>query len=111
MNDQEALEQVGEILSDGWCKGALHRDVTGNITTGFAADREASCLLGGIELVAQDQEQLDRLQKRVIKGIRRLREPGGFDFPISIPAFNDSDETTKEDALLAVKYAAEEDDG
>jgi hypothetical protein len=104
MNDDEALAEVRRILSEGWCKGALHRDMAGQQTQGFAANRASSCLLGGIELVAADEMQSERLRRRVTRGIAKLT---GGDM-VSVPGFNDALNTTQEDVLLAVKYAETE---
>lgn len=115
MNDNEALDQIQDILAEGWCQGAMHKDASGQDTNGFDADRETSCMLGAVELVAEDIEQDIRLRRRLMKGISRLRpQPlpdGRWSANIAsyrIPNFNDSNKTTQEDVLLAVKYAKEE---
>ena len=105
MNDNEALQEVHDILAEGWCKGALHKNDKGGTTEGFAADRVSSCMLGAIELAAQDSQQETRLQRRVSKAIARLL--GDDQLSPGIPGFNDQDSTSHEDVLLVTKYAME----
>lgn len=106
MNDDEVLEEVSNILNDGWCKGAFHKDSRGAITNGFSANRAGSCILGAISLAAEDKEQNIRVQKRVYRGIAMFKGLNAENLGVvSIPGFNDAEETTIEDVQLVLKYA------
>lgn len=102
MNDNEALAVARDILATGWVKGMLHADARGITTTIWAANRESSCMLGALSLVSQDMEQEVRLCTRVEQGIKKL-----VGSKCGIPGFNDDEDTTHEDVLLAMKYAEE----
>lgn len=107
MEDRDAIAEARDILAAGWCQGALHKNGKGYITEAFNSDRESSCMMGAIELVAQDQAQQQRLVRRVKKQIGKLVPMEDAWKTQSIPTFNDSKETTQEDVLLAMKYAEE----
>lgn len=88
--------------------GALHKDARGIMTDGYSVNRQGSCMLGAIDLATADDEQAIRIQNRIRQGIIQLKglDPEGSEaIWITIPGFNDANETTIEDVQLALKYA------
>lgn len=114
--DVEVLENtIKAIEGEGsWCKGAFFKDAGGEQTDAYHA--EQYCLEGAISVATLKYvyanthpvfeeccEQEDRVQKVLRKIIKDRGLPGCG----GIPGFNDNEATTKEDALLLVKYGLE----
>lgn len=112
--DQEVLEATLEIIQeeDTWCKGAWFRDEHG-VDTANPFYATAYCLEGAIQVATlryqhQNAEEILEQERRVkskLVGIL-LSDQFGQCHP-SIPSFNDDKATTKEDAILLVKYGIE----
>lgn len=113
--DTEVLENTMKAIEGegNWCKGAFFKDEAGAQTDAYHA--EAYCLEGAISVATlkyvyannsplyRECEQQDERVKGVLRKIILERELGAG----SIPSFNDNKSTTKEDALLLVKYGLE----
>lgn len=115
--DVEVLENtIKAIEGEGsWCKGSFFRDAIGEATDAYHA--EQYCLEGAISVATLKYvyanthpvfeeccEQEDRVQK-VLRKI--IQERGLGRDGCGIPGYNDDEHTTKEDALLLVKYGIE----
>lgn len=120
-SDSEVLGDAITIIEaeKGWCKGDFFRDENGNGLSEINATKATTyCLEGALQVATghtldvilgndttQSEGQFDRVRQRLLKLLREGE--GGLDRGViwaSIPGFNDAEQTTKEDAILLLKY-------
>ena len=104
-SDEEVLDRAIRVIEgEGhWCKGTFYRDEDGKaLKDGHSITRVSACMEGALAVASQDQEQIARVRRAVLKAIHANfgeRHPDhGY-----IPGFNDAQDTTQEDAILAFK--------
>jgi hypothetical protein len=115
--DVEVLENtIKAIEGEGnWCKGAFFKDAGGEQTDAYHA--EQYCLEGAISVATLRYvyanthpvfEECCEQEQRVQKVLRKIIQERGLGLISSgIPGYNDDKHTTKEDAVLLVKYGIE----
>jgi hypothetical protein len=110
--DAEVLEATLEIIQEEgtWCKGSWFRDENNKeIRNPFYATQY--CLEGAIQVATMRYHSDDNIEMLTQEGriknrlCKILSDPDQFGQVYgSIPGFNDDKKTSREDALLLVKY-------